>query len=54
MNKEASGKKSPQPWQNQKNPMQEKVGYHISDEKTIEYEAELVAFMETMANDTQQ
>ena len=31
-----------------------KDGYHISDEKTIEYEAELVAFMETMLNDTQQ
>ena len=31
-----------------------KEGYRISDEKTIEYEAELVAFMETMLNDTQQ
>ena len=71
MNKEASGKKSPQPWKVlnriKRTPCRRrsdtviilpgsfsKDGYHISDEKTIEYEAELVAFMETMLNDTQQ
>ena len=59
MNKEASGKKSPQPWKVlnriKRTPCRRrsdtviilpgsfsKDGYHISDEKTIEYEAELV------------
>ena len=29
-------------------------GYHINVEKIIDYEAELVAFMAAMVNDTQQ